>query len=116
MPAALCITRFFSIGIAAEEEQLQFHPLFFDVEEIAVGFVDQLIEGEGVVILGENITEIHQLMAIYYAQKHGFLRVAVCADGVQFGGAVSELIRDGGDDLIGVGGNNGELVGCLGTL
>lgn len=29
---------------------------------------------------------------------------------------MSELIRDGGDDLIGVGGNNGELVGCLGTF
>ena len=41
----------------------------FDVFEIAVGLIDQLVEGEGVAILIEDVLEINELMLIDHAEE-----------------------------------------------
>ena len=86
-----------------------------DVLEVAVGFVDNLAVGEGVVVLGQNLMKIVELMLVDDENQHRLFRLGVGADGTHLGTAVVKFTGDFGDDCLFVGGDHGEFVGGFGA-
>ena len=84
--------------------------ILFGINEIAVGFVYYLVEGERLVIFRDNILEIIKLVLVNNADEHVLGAVCVSTDSLDLRCAVLEESRDLGRNLVGMSGNNCELV------
>lgn len=84
--------------------------------KVAIGLIDQLIKGEGIAVLGDDILKIIQLVLVDHTKQHGFLGIGVGADGIDPGGAVTQNGENILGYLLGMGGNDNEFVGGFGSL
>ena len=84
--------------------------------KVAVGLTYYFIKSKGAVIIGKYLFKINYLVLVYNAQQNALFGVRVCAYSLNFSSAVPKLVGYLFGDFIGVGGDNGEFVGCFGTF
>ena len=85
-----------------------------DILKVAVGFVNKLKVGEGIVIFRYDLLEIVELMLVDNADQDRPLGVGISADGVDLRAAVVQLLGDLRNKFVFVGSDDGELVCRLG--
>ncbi len=84
--------------------------------KVSVGFVHHFKIGECVIIACHNFLKIIELMLIHNADQHRFFIAGIGADRFDLGASMAQFFGDIFDQLVFVGGDDGEFIGGLGGL
>ena len=85
----------------------------FDILKITIGLVDQFKIGECIIVFGNDLLEIVELVFIDDADQHRLFRPGVCTDGIDLRAAMVQLRKYFLHDLLFVGGDHGKFVGSF---